>query len=103
MTEHILQKMDERRINKDRNPGRYEELNTEIRQECDAAKEQWLNDQCKEIEEMERSHQSEKMHKKIKEVTGKKRNSRSNVIKTKDGTISVEIGEVLKIGEEYIN
>ena len=52
MTEEILEKIEERRISKERNPQRYEELNLEIRRACDIAKEEWINTQCKEIEEM---------------------------------------------------
>ena len=102
MTEEILEKMEERRISKDRNPQRYEELNLEIRRACDTAKEEWINTQCKEIEEMEKNHQMEKMHQKIKEVTGKRKPARGNVIKTKEGGIVMEIEEVLRRWEEYV-
>ena len=101
MTEEILAKMEERRLCKGRNEDGYREINTEIRQDCDAAKENWLRDQCQEIEEMERNHHIEKMHGKIKEVTGRKRNSRSNTVKNKEGEIIMEIKEVLKVWEEY--
>ena len=72
MTEGILDKMDEKRRNKERNPQRYEELELEIRQECNTAKENWINDQCEEVEQLERDHKIESMHKKIKEIIGKK-------------------------------
>ena len=36
----------------------------------------------------------EKMHKKIKEVTGKKRSARTNIIKTKEGEIVMDIEDV---------
>ena len=36
----------------------------------------------------------EKMHKKIKEVTGKKRSARTNIIKTKEGEIAMDIEDV---------
>ena len=80
MTEEILDKMEERRENKDTNPQRYEELNQEIRQECDSAKENWINEQCDEVVELERTHKFESMHQKIKEITGKKIMNRGNVI-----------------------
>ena len=41
------------------------------------------------------------MHGKIKEVTARKRNSRSNTVKNKEGEIIMEIKEVLKVWEEY--
>ena len=71
MTDEILDKMEEKRAQKDRNPQRYEELNLEIRQACDEAKEEWINEQCKEVEELERQHKIESMNRKIKEVERK--------------------------------
>ena len=91
MTEGILDKMDEKRRNKERNPQRYEELELEIRQECNSAKEDWLNEQCEEVERLERSHKIESMRKKIREVIGRKRQTRGNVIKNKEGILVMEI------------
>ena len=96
MTNEILDKMEERRAQKERNPQRYEEMNWEIRQQCDTAKEEWINEQCSEVEELERQHKIESMHRKIKEVVGKKRMARGNVIKNKEGVIVMEIDDVLK-------
>ena len=42
------------------------------------------------------------MHQKIKEVTGKRKPARGNVIKTKEGGIVMEIEEVLRRWEEYV-
>ena len=102
MTEEILNKMEEKRAIKERNPQRYEELNLEIRQACDEAKLDRINDQCKEVEELERQHKVERMHRNIKEVAGRKRMARGNVIKNRDGVIVMEIDEVLKRWEEYV-
>ena len=102
MTEEILDMMEERRTQKERNPQRYVELNLEIRRACDEAKEEWINEQCREVEELERQHKIESMHRKIKEVTGRKRLARGNVIKNKEGVIVMEIEEVLKRWEEYV-
>ena len=102
MTEEILNKMKERRLQKDRDPQRYEELNREVRRDCDAAKEAWLDEQCREVEELERNHKTESMHRKIREITGKRKLARGNVIKDKEGKIVMEIDEVLKRWEEYV-
>ena len=102
MTEGILDKMEEKRKCKESNPPRYEELEQEIRQECDTAKENWIKEQCTEVEELERNHKFESMHKKIKEITGKRKLARGNVIKNKEGEIMMEIEEVLNRWEEYV-
>ena len=102
MTNRILDKMEEKRLNKETNPQRYEELEFEIKEECDRAKEKWIDDQCEEVEELERQHKIERMHRKIKEVVGKKRLARGNVIKNREGLVVMEIDEVLKRWEEYV-
>ena len=98
----MLDKMEEKRKNKERNPQKYEELDLEIRQECNLAKEIWINEQCDEVEDMERNHRIESMHKKIKEVIGRKRETRGNVIRNKEGVLVMEIEDVLKRWEEYV-
>ena len=102
MTPEILERMEERRVNKERNLQRYEKLNLEIRQACDAVKEDWINEQCREVEELERNHKIESMHRKIREVIGRKKLARGNVIKNKEGLIVMEVEEVLKHWEEYV-
>ena len=102
ITEEILDKMEEKRTQKERNPQRYEELELEIRQACDGAKEEWIKEQCREVEELERQHKFEAMHKKIKEVIGKKRVAKGNVIKNKEGVIVMKIEDVLKRWEEHV-
>ena len=51
---------------------------------------------------MERNHKIESMHRKIREITGKRKLARGNVIKDKEGKIVMEIDEVLKRWEEYV-
>ena len=45
MTEEILRKMEARRRHK-RNTPEYRRLDSEIRRECNQAKERWLNEKC---------------------------------------------------------
>ena len=42
------------------------------------------------------------MTEKIRELTGKRRTTRSTIIQDKDGNISIERGRVLKRWEEYV-
>ena len=72
MDEEILQMMKERKKLK-RKTGKYREKDKTIRAACAKAKEKWLNDQCKEIEDLKERKQFRPMHQKIKEFTGKKR------------------------------
>ena len=54
MTNDILNKMDERKAVKGRNEEHYQQLNKEISNDCSLTKENWLNKQCREIEDVER-------------------------------------------------
>ena len=52
--------------------------------------------------ELERTHKFESMHQKIKEITGKKRIARGNVIKNREGKVVMVMDEVLSRWEEYV-
>lgn len=65
MTEEILEMMDERRHLKGRDEVQYRIKNTEIQRECSRRKEQWLNEQCEEVEELCRTNHHSR-HDKIK-------------------------------------
>ena len=54
MADDILNKMDERKAMKGRNEEHYQQLNKEISNDCRVAKENQLNEQCREGEDLER-------------------------------------------------
>ena len=66
ITDDILNKMDEREAVKGRNEECYQQLNKEISNDCRVAKENWLNKQCREVEDLERQFRTKGMHQKIK-------------------------------------
>ena len=68
MKTEILELMEERRKNKDRNVDRYEELNRKIKTECIKAKEEWIEKQCEEVVQLEKRN-PKAMYEKIKELT----------------------------------
>ena len=49
MNEEILEKMNRRRLLKNQT-SEYKRIDKEIREDCTRAKDQWLNEQCEEIE-----------------------------------------------------
>ncbi|KAG8233916.1 hypothetical protein J437_LFUL005121 [Ladona fulva] len=75
MTDEILPLMDERRAYKIKNPMKYIEIHRKIKRKIKEAKEKWLSEQCMEIEELEKKHDSYNMHKRIRDITrmGKRR------------------------------
>ena len=54
MTEDILHKMEQRKKYKNNNHIEYQRSNKEIANDSRKAKEQWLKDQCQEIEKFEK-------------------------------------------------
>ena len=100
MTEDILMLMDRRRACKGVNEDRYLELDLQIRRACNTAKEEWMDRQCEEIEDLRRRN-PQKMYDRIKTMRGKKWKIGSSIMKT-DGTVAMEIEEVLDRWKEYI-
>lgn len=95
----ILNKM--KKQQKGRNEYRYKMLNIIIHRECTKAKERWMNDNCKKIEELEKRDQ-QLMYEKVKEITYKKKAYKSTAIKTADGTVIPEAEAVMERWVEYI-
>ena len=86
MTGEILELMKERKEQKNKNEVQYQTLEKEIRNKCIEAKEKWYNEQCEEIEELEKGYKMNKMHAKINELTNRKHN-----VKTDSGCIKTRM------------
>jgi exonuclease III len=86
MTEAILKKMNQRRLAKN-NGVLYSELDREIRKDCTQAKEDMLNEQCAQIEHLDKMHNTTYMHSLIKKTAGTlKQTTTASCIECKDGT-----------------
>ena len=80
----------------------YRKIDREIKNACQKAKEDILNEQCKEVEDLEKKH-LELMHSKVKQVTNKHRTcSSATCIEAKDDTIIMEKEKILNRWVEYI-
>ena len=95
MTEEILAKMEERRKYKTTNRERYNILDREIKQECIRKKEKWLNEKCLHAEQME-GRDSREMFDIIREITGKKRAYRGEIIKDRDANLLTDSEDVMR-------
>ncbi|KAG1698547.1 Transmembrane protein 185-like [Nymphon striatum] len=79
------------------------EINKKIITECRKAKDNWLNQQCQEIENLEQHFKAKEMHKRVKQLTGKSKTAKgSGCIKNKDGDILFEQEEIAARWVEYI-
>ena len=67
MTDEVLSKMEQRKNIKNKTR-KCNVINKEIADECRQAKEKWLNEQCEEIESLEKQHKTKEMYDKVKEL-----------------------------------
>ena len=88
MNKKILDLMEDRRKAKV-DEKKYKELDKLVKKKCTKAKEEWINMQCIEIE-MNADFDSNRLHEKIRDVTGKKTSTTPGCIKAKDGEIIIE-------------
>ena len=104
MTEDILHNMEQRKKYKNDNQIEYQRLNKEITNDCRKAKEQWLTDQCQEIEKLEKQHKTKEMHEKTNNFTNKKNTKKqASSIMNKDGKLHFEQEDISKRLVEYIS
>ena len=100
MTQEILEKMEERRQQKDVNIDRYREINREIKRMCKEAKEGFLNDKCNKIQELDERH-NPLMYKIIKEMQSSNRKE-INTIRDEHGRLLTRKEDVIKRFADYI-
>ena len=101
MSDEILNLMEERR-DCNRNTEEYKTLHRKIKTKCKKAKEDWLKQKCKEVEDLP-GKDLKAMHKKIEYVTGRKKtNPSSGYLKSKEGDIIKDKLKILERWEEYI-
>jgi len=72
----------------------YNDLKREVQNAFRKDKQEWLEEKCTEVEEMNRRHETSGVYKTIKEITGK-RGMRQMGKKDKDGKILTDGEQVL--------
>ena len=101
MTEEILLMMEDRQKLNDRQGSGYRELDKQIKKKCREAKENWLNDQCAEVEDQ--FGNNHRVYKRTNEISGRKSGCiGSGCIKAKEGSMLVEKDAILKRWTEYV-
>ena len=106
ITNDILDLCDERRAlkkNKHSSPegaAQYRAVNTSVRSKMKEAKENWLDQQCKDIERGFQRGDSKKAYETLKTLT-KVQQNKSTVIEDKDGNLLTESSAVLARWTEY--
>jgi len=101
MTQAILDKMKRRKaIRSDRQM--HKQLNIVMENDCQAAKEKWLNDKCHEIEELQKHFRLIEMHKKVNQFIYKQKKISTGCIRDKNGNILFDEEKVAERWVEYV-
>lgn len=81
----------------------YQRLNREIRNYCKKAKEEWFNDQCTEIEVLEKQFSTKEMQKKVKQTRGQNTSgSSAGCIEDNNGNSLFDDEEIAQRWVEYV-
>jgi len=107
INEAMLQKMEERRkwkrVNTDEGKRMYRKLNNELRRETDHARELYWEEQCNELEELDKKGEMDKLYQKVKALTWKKNSSqKSTNILNSQGEMLTDGEDIKKRWVEYI-
>ena len=96
----ILDMMEKRK--KAKNTQSYDEINRQVKRACKIAKENWLEEQCQEIENLEKQHLTRQMHEKIRRVTNRRKTTQTTGIMDKHDNICFEKEALVNVWIEYI-
>lgn len=106
VTDEMINMIDERRKwkNSKTESGRrkYRQLNNEVRRETQKARESWWNNQCNELQELEKKGRSDLTYNKIKQLTEHKSSNSTKAVTSKSGAIITDPESVRARWKEYI-
>ena len=73
-----------------------------MKRECKIAKENWLEEQCQEIENLEKQHLTRQMHEKIRRVTKRRKTTQTTGIMYKHDNMCFEKEALVNVWNEYM-
>lgn len=102
MTQEIINLMEEKRKSKNTNPQKYIQLKKQVEHQIKGAKERWMEENCREMEELDNRHDYFNLHKKLKELTGNTRKRIPVVTRNIQGEIQLTEEDKKQTWEDYI-
>ena len=106
ITEEMIQGMEERRKWKHQSTvearKEYRRLNNKLRRSTEEAREQWWDEQCKDLEELQKIGRFDRVYENIKKLTKRSSKGWGIDIKDKNGEILKEPSEVRSRWKEYV-
>ena len=95
----ILDMMEKRK--REKNPHNYGDINRQVKRACKIAKENWLEEQCQEIENLEKQHLTSQMHENVRRVTNRRKTTQTTGIMDKHDNMVFDKEELVNIWMEY--
>ena len=78
-------------------------LNNELRRETDSARDKWWQNECNELEELEKKGKTDRMYAKVKQLTRKKQSSgKVGPVKNSEGQLLTGPDKIRNRWKEYI-
>jgi hypothetical protein len=107
VTAEMMDKMDERRkwknVNSEEGRRKYRKLNNQLRRATDKARQKWWEEQCEELELLEKRGRSDLLYQKVTQLTKSQRKKKQTTcIKDKDGRKLTEPVAVCSRWKQYI-
>lgn len=102
MSPEIIQLINEKRRYKNKNKQKYKELKNKIKYEITKAKEEWMEKNCKELEELNSKHDTTNLHRKLKVMTGNTKPRTPCITRNNQGQIETEEEQIKEVWERYI-
>lgn len=107
VTEEMLLKMDERRkwknINTEFGRSKYKQLNNEIRRVTEKARDSWWEEQCEELQELDKQGKHDVLYNKVKKLTNCNKKCTKGVgIEDENGVMLTEDEAIRKRWIQYI-
>ena len=107
VTTEMIDRMEERRrwknVNSDEGRKKYRELNNQLRRATDKARQEWWEEQCQELEVLEKRGRFDLLYQKVTQLTKNQRKKKKTAcIKDKDGRKLTEPDAVCSRWKQYI-
>lgn len=102
MTQEIINLIKEKRSYKNTDPQKYKQSKRQIEHHTRKAKEIWMEENCREMEQMNSKQDSFNLHKKLKELTGNTKKRIPVITKNIQGDIQLTEEDKKQTWEEYI-
>ena len=103
MTDKMAERRKWKNVNTEEGQKRYRKCNNELRRETDIAREKWWQNECNELEELEKKGKMDTMYAKVKQLTCRKESGgKVGPVKNAAGKLLTEPDEIRNRWKEYI-